>query len=117
MRREEAPTREAILECVDNDVELLRALAEAWLGQVDTLLALARDGVADGDPTAVMRAAHTIKGAAGVFAADAAVASAARLEAETRDGRMPPDVEELLERVRSSAGALSARLREIVDGT
>ncbi len=109
------PSRAAMLEQLEGDTDLLRALAHSWIGQVDSLLTEARRGVAEQDADALTRAAHTMKGAAGVFAATEVAERAKQLEIQTAEGRIPDDVSLLLERVEEGARALTASLEEFLE--
>jgi signal transduction histidine kinase/CheY-like chemotaxis protein/HPt (histidine-containing phosphotransfer) domain-containing protein len=73
---------------LEGDVELLKEIAGMFLDQCPELVARARDAVAKADPVEIERAAHTIKGSVGNFAAKAAFEAAQRLERIGRDGTL-----------------------------
>ena len=73
---------------LEGDVELLKEIAGMFLDQCPDLVARARDAVAKADPVEIERAAHTIKGSVGNFAAKAAFEAARRLERIGRDGTL-----------------------------
>ena len=70
----------AALEGIDGDVELLMELAGAFLEEYPKLLSEIREAIARDDSTALMHAAHTLKGSVGIFAANIAFEAALKLE-------------------------------------
>jgi two-component system sensor histidine kinase/response regulator len=70
----------ALLERVGGDEEIFAELCDLFLADAPTRLDAIRDAVAQGDPSALRRAAHAFKGAASVFDADDVVAAARALE-------------------------------------
>ena len=68
------------LAVVDGDQELLRRMAQLFLGQCPKLLGAIRDAVVRGDAPALERAAHTLKASVGSFGAQRAYQAALRLE-------------------------------------
>ena len=73
---------------VGDDMGLLREIAALFVQAGTESLEQARQGVAAGDGDRVCRAAHTLKGAAGLFGAARVVAAASRLEALGAEGDM-----------------------------
>jgi len=71
---------------VDSDVDLLRTLADVFSLDRPKLLGDIESALDEDDAEALERAAHTIKGALGVFAAEDARARAERLEVIGREG-------------------------------
>ena len=78
----------AALARVDGDAGLLRELAQLFLEDSERLLSAVEQAVAQRDGRSVERAAHTLKGAVGNFAAQGAFAAALRLETMGREGRL-----------------------------
>ena len=76
----------ALLQRFDNELEFLRSLTRQFFGDWPRQLAEMRAAVAAGDGRALEQAAHRLKGALSYFAAPAALAAAARLEACARTG-------------------------------
>ncbi|MEP6936532.1 MAG: PAS domain S-box protein, partial [Chthoniobacterales bacterium] len=76
----------AALESVGGDVEGLQELANIFLDESSKLMPEIREAVARGDATAFRNGAHTLKGAVGIFGADAARDAARRLESLGREG-------------------------------
>jgi CheY-like chemotaxis protein len=76
----------AVLDNIDGDVELLRELVETFFEEYPELLSQIREAIAHGDNTALMRAAHTLKGSVGVFATKPAFEAALKLEMMGRNG-------------------------------
>ncbi len=71
-------------------------------GDFPELFGQLADGLQAGEPSAVQRAAHAIKGVLGVFHAPAAYAAAAALEQSARAGQaafLEPQAEDLLQKV------------------
>ena len=104
----EAFDRRAFLRRPDHDAELVRTLVEVFDDDRGRLLGDIERAVAERDPSSLDRAAHTIKGALGVFAAQRAWELAERLEMMGRGGGV------------TDAGALLSELQEevgrVVDG-
>src|SRR5262249_58928334 len=65
---------------------LLKQLVAIFAQQTPTLLMAVQAAIAQHDGPALQRAAHTLKGSVGTFAAQAAVAAAQRLEDLGRQG-------------------------------
>jgi HPt (histidine-containing phosphotransfer) domain-containing protein len=78
--------REALLERVDGDLDLLAELVETFEVECPRLLNATREAVAGADSHALERAAHSLKGSIGTFCAPAAFEAAGRLEQLGRDG-------------------------------
>ncbi|HWY88079.1 MAG TPA: response regulator [Gemmataceae bacterium] len=64
------------------------ALAESFFQEAPRLMAEIHAAIAGGEGALLERAAHTLKGSAGIFAADSVVEAAWELECMGRDGRM-----------------------------
>jgi len=62
------------------DEELFRELCEIFIEESPKLLQKLRQAIAESDPDAVMRAAHSLKGELGYLGAEAAVQASRRLE-------------------------------------
>jgi two-component system sensor histidine kinase/response regulator len=77
---------------VEGDIELLKEIAGMFLEQCPSLETRMREAVAKRDPVEIERAAHTIKGSVGNFAAKSAFEAALALEKIGRDGTLD-DVE------------------------
>jgi CheY-like chemotaxis protein len=77
---------------VEGDIELLKEIAGMFLEQCPSLETRMREAVAKRDPVEIERAAHTIKGSVGNFAAKNAFEAALALEKIGRDGTLD-DVE------------------------
>jgi HPt (histidine-containing phosphotransfer) domain-containing protein len=75
----------ALLEGVDGNRRLLRELVKLFLADYPLHLAQIRDALRDGDAETLEKAAHTLKGAIGNFAAEKAVAAAQLMEVLARD--------------------------------
>jgi PAS domain S-box-containing protein len=105
----------AALESVGGDVDLLRAVARAFLTEAGDHQARLAAAVKSGDTAAVQRIAHLLKGVMCTFGAAAVRAPAERLEALGRQGDLAAAAEclpELLERL----GAVTDVLTDFVQG-
>ncbi|HHL40196.1 MAG TPA: response regulator [Deltaproteobacteria bacterium] len=80
--------REAAMERVEGDMELLREVIGLFVEDYPGLLDELREAVAAGDGGRIERAAHRLKGSVDNLGAVAAVEAAARLEAMGREGRL-----------------------------
>jgi len=77
---------DVLMERVDSDMDLVRTLVEVFASDRPKLLGDIETALEQDDAEALERAAHTIKGALGVFAAEKARARAERLEMTGREG-------------------------------
>jgi HPt (histidine-containing phosphotransfer) domain-containing protein len=95
---------------LDGDEEILRDLAEVFLAEADTMMEVIRSAIERRDAAELRRGAHSLKGAARVFHADAATAAALHLETLGRDadfrgaGRALAELEEEVGRLCSELG-------------
>jgi two-component system sensor histidine kinase/response regulator len=87
-----------LLDRVEGDTELLREIVELFLADCPRMLAEVQAAIGAGDPVALKRSAHTLKGAAANFGATAAVALSLELETIGKSGEV------------SGAGAVGERL-------
>ena len=76
----------ALLAGVDGDRRLLREFVRLFLADCPQRLAEIKEAIRRGDAGALGRAAHTLKGSVGNFAAQKAFAASQRLEKMSRDG-------------------------------
>ena len=87
-RPEEIFDRAAALARVDGDAKLLEELAGLFLADCARLLSAVHEAVVKSDAEALEHAAHALKSSVGNFAANAAYASAAKLEMLGRHGNL-----------------------------
>ncbi|HYO83210.1 MAG TPA: Hpt domain-containing protein [Bryobacteraceae bacterium] len=80
--------RDAILDRVGGDEELLREITEIFLSEYPGLLEEIRTAVDTRDTGKLEVSAHTLKGSVSNFGADAATAAARDLEAMARKGQL-----------------------------
>ena len=78
--------RDAILSRVDNDLELLKEIADLFLETCPGMMAEIEKALAEKDAKALERAAHALKGSVSNFFAREAVEAALRLETMGRNG-------------------------------
>jgi len=76
----------AAMDHVEGDKALLKKLAQTMVASMPDMLAALRLAVGEGDGDAIARAAHKIKGAAGVICAGKAAELARRVEQSGRQG-------------------------------
>ena len=95
--------REAALEQMGGDEELLVELVEVFLEDLPERLREIREAVARADADGLQRAAHTLKGSVGNFAARAVYETALELENVGKSGDL------------QSAGEVCARLNAQID--
>jgi HPt (histidine-containing phosphotransfer) domain-containing protein len=103
------------LAAMDGDRELLRRLAQLFLGECPKMLGEIRDSVLRGDGAALERAAHKFKSSLGCFCAQRACQAALRLEELGSAGDVPGSQQawpELEEAVRRLQGALADLVRD-----
>lgn len=79
----------ATLDNLDNDVEILQAIAATFVADAPRLLADLRTALADHDVTAVIRAGHSLKGSAENFGAAALIRAVKALEDASRTEDFP----------------------------
>jgi two-component system sensor histidine kinase/response regulator len=97
---------------LEGDVDLLKEIAAMFVDQCPSLVDRMRDAVSRRDPVEIERAAHTIKGSVGNFAAKAAFEAAQRLERIGREGTLDDaeaarvNLEDELERLKPELVAL-----------
>jgi signal transduction histidine kinase/CheY-like chemotaxis protein/HPt (histidine-containing phosphotransfer) domain-containing protein len=78
--------REAALNHVGGDEELLRELVELFLEERPVLMADVKQSIARGDSESLRKSAHTLKGSVGNFCAQGAFEAAQRLERMGKSG-------------------------------
>lgn len=81
--------RAALLATVEGDMELLKELVKLFLADYPNRLAGLREAMTVHDTPALARGAHTLKGALGNLAADAAYTAALCLERFARTEDLP----------------------------
>jgi len=107
--------RKILLSTVEQDLGLLRELAELFFAESPALLSQIRNGIQAGEAESVERAAHTLKGALSNFGAVSACDAARDLEVLARQARFDgaPQLFSILEReVGRACNALSSFLQE-----
>jgi signal transduction histidine kinase/DNA-binding response OmpR family regulator/HAMP domain-containing protein len=87
-RRDDVIDWLAAIEHLEGDVELLREIAGMFVEQCPSLVSRVKEAVALKDAVEIERAAHTVKGSVGNFAAKAAFEAALRLERIGREGAL-----------------------------
>ena len=94
---------ERLLEITGGDVEFLDELVDTYLEDSETQLAALRQAVADDDPAAILRPAHTLKSSSANVGAMTVSDLCRDLEADARTGVVP----DMAARVEACAGALA----------
>lgn len=108
--------REALLERVESDMELLGTLVGVFKADRPNMMGAIEEAIHNGDAEALTSAAHTLKGALSVFGAEPARSLAERLEHTSRDGEVaeaPALYEKLGEAVQGAEEGLEALLAEL----
>ena len=98
------------------DDSMLSALAEALLEECPLRITEIEQALSAGDAKGVMRAGHTLKGAADVFGASAVYESSEAIE-EAGQAKNLEIVPELLARLKDQADQMNAALRAYVNAT
>ncbi len=101
----------AALRNVGGDRELLAELAAAFQNESRTLLVQLRTAIETGDAVGMRRAAHTLKGASGVFGCRTASAVAQQLESLGKTGELT-QASELLAKMVTEINRLNRALSE-----
>ncbi len=87
---------------VPGGLQGVRQLAEVFLPECDEIMKTLRSQIALGDAALIQRAAHTLKGSAGLFFADTVVAISFEIERSARN----QDLADVSERMASLEGAV-----------
>jgi len=103
--------RDELLSRTERDAELIRSLVEVFRSDGPNLVAAIEAALDDGDAQRLENAAHTLKGALGVFGARASVERAIRMEGFGRDGELD-EARALYGKLRDGVEALEEELRE-----
>jgi len=106
--------RDVLMEHTASDGELIRTLVEVFEADRSKLLGDIETALDGGDEDALHRAAHTIKGALGVFGAEPARARAERLEQAARKG-LVSDGQAQYDELAAQVNGLLVDLRALVD--
>ncbi len=106
---------DAALENVGGDEDLLRELAELFFAECPKLMQQIREHIAGADGPELRRAAHTLKGSAGVFGAEAVAKAAHRLEEIGREAAFA-EAEEALVVLEGEVARLLPALRTKIYG-
>lgn len=109
---ETAVDREVALSRVGGDVELLKEIAQLFLGDYPNTLADLHAAAASGDAKALERAAHGLKGSVSNFGARQAVEAARALEAMGRAQQLA-EVEQVLRTLELALAALRPELESL----
>jgi two-component system, sensor histidine kinase and response regulator len=98
------------LQRIGGSEDILRELADAFLGEAPRLLDAAREALEHGDAAEVRRQAHTLKGSAALFVATPTVEAALRLEKIGESGKLE-EAPEALSRLRGRVDELVPALK------
>ncbi|QDV88149.1 response regulator [Planctomycetes bacterium TBK1r] len=91
----------------------LARLAEVFIAECTGLLQVLNDSIPHGDPVVVARSAHTLKGSASLFFAEAVRETALRIESKARDNDLAATVADLAQ-LNVDAGAMLAELNQLL---
>jgi|SRR5579863_1186754 len=107
--------RDLVMARVEGDMELLREIVGLFLEETPQLLSNITESIASGDPVALERAAHALKGSVGNFGTKTAYEPALRLEAMGR-GREMADAHEVYLKLEKEVAFLRDALVELTHG-
>jgi CheY-like chemotaxis protein/HPt (histidine-containing phosphotransfer) domain-containing protein len=102
---------ESAMAMIDGDVELFQELVTLFMSESTQLLDQIRAAIAQHDPKALERAAHSLKGSVGAFRAESAARAAQRLEDLGKSGSFNK-VETLCETLQAEIDRLKQALGE-----
>jgi len=105
--------RAAMLETVENDLELLHQLIEIFLAESSALLAQLRAALRERKREPAERTAHTLKGSVSNFGARRAAAAARAIEDEARENRLD-EAERLLPALESEIAQVCQALSQFL---
>jgi two-component system, sensor histidine kinase and response regulator len=105
--------RDVLMRRTESDVDLIRTLVEVFESDRPNLLGNIEAALEQDDAQALERAAHTIKGALGVFGAEPARARAERLEVTGREGSVAEGRNQYPE-LREAVLGLEVELKKLV---
>jgi HPt (histidine-containing phosphotransfer) domain-containing protein len=105
--------REAAMAALDDDIELLGELAELFLADAPDLIEQIRSSVSERNSEQLQRSAHTLKGAASNFRAQATVKAALELEQMGRNESLE-GAEQALERLLHEFDRLRPELEKLI---
>ncbi len=114
-RADDGIDKASALARVEGDAELLGEMAGLFLDSYPELLSEIRDAVARDDRQALERAAHSLKGSVGNFAARAAVDASLRLEMMARHGDLT-ESEQALNALEEEIERLTPPLQDLARG-
>jgi HPt (histidine-containing phosphotransfer) domain-containing protein len=103
--------RESILDRLGGDEEIYAMMVDMYIQDVDHNCSVLADAYTSGDPKALQREAHTIKGLLATFSDEGGVADALLLEQLAREGKvegLQAAIDGLQERMREVASVLAA---------
>lgn len=109
--------RQMALEQAGGSAALLAELIEVFAKETPALLAQLREAIDQGDAAEVQRIAHTIKGSARVFGAEAVATVAERLEAMGREAELNEADEAMKALDVQAERLLTALSAEVADAT
>jgi HPt (histidine-containing phosphotransfer) domain-containing protein len=104
--------QETLLARAGGSPALMHEIIGLFLEDCPRLLTAIQSGLADGDATAVYKAAHTLKGSAGNFGGENVVAVIQRLEASAREGDLSA-CRQVLANLETTIGQLTDELTTI----
>lgn len=95
-----------ILERLGGDEEIFAMMVDIFVQDVDNNCVALANALASGDPAALRREAHTVKGLLATFSDDAGAVDASVVEKRAREGLVADQAE--------AVASLQQRLREVV---
>jgi HPt (histidine-containing phosphotransfer) domain-containing protein len=107
---------EQLRELMDNDRAEMLSLAEEYGSNSIALIGQLREAVADQSPTALTRAAHTLKSSSALMGASGLARLCEELEALGRQGQVPPDAGQRVGQIEASFAEAISWIRHQIEG-
>ena len=107
---------QALLERVAGDPDFLEMMVDIFVADAPIRLDAIREGLGRQDPSAIERAAHSLKGALATMAAEEAAGAAMRLEQIGRSGCLE-GAQEMLDALAFQVTEVTAGLQDLVSRT
>jgi two-component system sensor histidine kinase/response regulator len=107
---------EQLRELMDNDRAEMLSLAEEYEGNSISLIGQLREAVAGQSPSALTRAAHTLKSSSALLGASGLAQLCEDLESLGRQGQVPPDAGQRVEQIEASFTEAIGWIRRQIDG-
>ena len=105
--------RQALIDLVDGDIEMLHEMADLFLSQYDVYLGNIKQAIESGDIEALEHSAHTLKGVLSTLHAESAQSVASRLEKTVSNDEDLENASRVYENLRKECERLKKALTEL----